>query len=44
MSLKVEDRREFWLEKINEWEASKKTALSWCKEKNINAKTFTINS
>lgn len=40
MSVTREDRRKVWLEKINEWEASKKTAFSWCKEKNINPKTF----
>jgi hypothetical protein len=30
-----EERRQYWLEKINEWRASKKSAFSWCKENNI---------
>jgi len=36
----IEDRRKYWLEKINQWKASKKTAFSWCRENNIKAKTF----
>lgn len=36
----AQERREYWLEKINAWQASGKSAFAWCRENNINNKAF----
>lgn len=36
----AQERRRYWLEKINDWKASGESGFSWCKENNINNKAF----
>ncbi len=41
MSKKIDQkRRQYWLEKINAWKSSGKSGFAWCKENNINNKSF----
>lgn len=35
-----EEKKQYWLEIINKQERSNKIAMHWCKENNINCKSF----
>ena len=40
MSKKISKNRLKWKETISKWQSSGKTAFTWCRENNINNKTF----